>query len=348
MCKECGVGVLRLFGVFRLFRWLNRNRLIILTYHSVLPSTIDIDASESRNVVGQHAFAWQMRYLAKHFCCLRLEEAVALLRSDRPLPQYSAVVTFDDGFQNNLRYAFPILRRCGVPATIFVTTGHIGRGTQLLWTERVGRLLSRAKVPHDEARLAVKRLKSMPSGQRDEVIQGLEEQFGCATGEHGHAAEPNADRYMFLTWAEARELARGGMTIGSHTVEHPIMSSLDDVRRQEEVVESKQEIERHLGLPCTLFSYPNGTADDFDDRDKANLRDAGYVAAVTQIAGANDKQTDRFALRRLNIGHGHGRQLFVAQVSGFWPWLQSIAARWTKGVSVPGRVLAEASPSGPR
>ncbi len=85
-CKECGVGLLRLLGVFRMFRWLNRNRLIILTYHSVLPSTSDIDGGEARNVVDQEMFAWQMRYLAKHFCCLRLEEAVELLRSRRPLP----------------------------------------------------------------------------------------------------------------------------------------------------------------------------------------------------------------------------------------------------------------------
>ncbi len=369
VCKECGVGILRFVGVFRLFRWINRNRLTILTYHSVMPAAADIDAGEARNVVDQEMFAWQMRYLAKHFCCLRLEEAVDLLRRGRPLPRYAAVVTFDDGFRNNLLYAYPVLRRFGVPATIFLTTGHIGRGTQLLWTERVGRLLRAAKLPQrltiaadpapltlsfqtpaerdEAARDVVKRLKSMPSDQRDRVVGELEHQLDRAN--RGHVAgEPNRDRYTFLTWGEARELARGGMTIGSHTVEHPIMSSLDDDRRICEVVDSKREIERHVGTPCTLFSYPNGTADDFDDRDKANLQKAGYVAAVTQIAGANDERSDLYGLRRLNIGRGHGRQLFVAQVSGFWPWVRSLAAPRTTVEAVPGRVLAEASPSGPR
>ena len=264
--------MLRLVGVFRLFRWLNRNRLIILTYHSVLPSTSDIDRSESRNVVDEDMFAWQMRYLAKRYRCLRLEEAVERLRGDRSLPPYSVVVTFDDGFRNNLRYALPILRRTGVPATVFLTTGHIGRGTQLLWTERVGRLLRAAKVSEEPARQVMKRLKSLPSRQRDTAIHELEVELGGVAGERDQAAEPDADRYTFLTWSEACELVRGGITIGSHTVEHPIMSSLDEGRRNVEVVESKQEIERHLGMPCTLFSYPNGTADDFDDRDKANLR----------------------------------------------------------------------------
>src|SRR5262245_24027006 len=200
-CKECGVSVLRLAGVFRLFRWLNRNRLIILTYHSVLPSTSEIDAGESRNVVDENAFAWQMGYLAKRYRCLRLEQAVALLESNRRLPPYAVVVTFDDGFRNNLQYAYPILRRTGVPAAIFLTTGHIGRGTQLLWTERVGRLLRRGKVAEDAARRVMKRLKSLPSRERDAAIHELQEQLRGNGGEHARAAaEPDADRYTFLTW----------------------------------------------------------------------------------------------------------------------------------------------------
>jgi peptidoglycan/xylan/chitin deacetylase (PgdA/CDA1 family) len=323
-----------------MFRWLNRNRLIILTYHSVLPPTSGIDGGEARNVVDQEMFAWQMRYLAKHFCCLRLEEAVELLRSRRPLPQYSMVVTFDDGFQNNLRYAFPVLRRFGVPATIFVTTGHIGHGMKLLWTEHVGRMLRAAKVSEETSRREMQRLKSMPSHQRDEAIRVLENR---CDSDQPRRLEPDADRYTFLTWSETRELARGGITIGSHTVAHPIMSSLDDDRRRVEVVESRQEIERQLGTPCTLFSYPNGTAGDFDERDKASLREAGYVAAVSQIAGVNDERTDRFALRRVNIGRGHTPQLFVAQVSGFWPWLRSLSGWLTGRVAVSDRVLGGAS-----
>jgi peptidoglycan/xylan/chitin deacetylase (PgdA/CDA1 family) len=162
--------------------------------------------------------------------------------------------------------------------------------------------------------------------------------------DQGKASEPNPDRYTFLKWTEVRELAQRGVTIGSHTVDHPILTSLDDERRVKEVVRSKREIERHLHAPCTLFSYPNGTVNDFDDRDKANLQRAGYVAAVAQIAGVNDQHTDRFALRRLNIGHGHTPPLFIAQVSGFWPWMGSMAARWSKAAAGPARVLAGVLP----
>jgi peptidoglycan/xylan/chitin deacetylase (PgdA/CDA1 family) len=317
--------------------------------------------------VTEEMFAWQMRYLARHYCCLTLEDAVDRLNTNRALPPHAVVVTFDDGFRNNLTYAAPILRRCGVPATIFLTTGHVGQGVKLLWTERVGRLLSRAAIPQtvtlagpprpltlifrtaaerEQARAAaMKHLKRMPWRERDEVIQALRRQLRPAGPDQPGAAEPDADRYMFLDWSEARELLGNGIGIGSHTVSHPILTSLDDERREYELLESKRSIERHLGVPCRLFSYPNGTEDDFDDRDRACLRKAGYVAAVSQIAGLNDPQTDRFALRRLNIGRGHGPHLFAAQVSGFLPWLRSLGSLRSASAA-PGRVLAEAS--GPR
>ena len=338
--KECVVGLLRLLGVFRMFRWLNRNRLTILTYHSVLPSTRGIDDAEARNVVDSETFAWQMQYLSKHFSCLKLEEAVELLRRKRPLPPNSVVVTFDDGFWNNLGYAFPILRRFGVPATVFVTTGYIGRGTELLWTERVGRLLRAAKIPDETARRVRMRLKAMSFRERDAAIEELENRYG---GDEIRQAPLDLNRYTFLTWSQTKQLASGGITIGSHTVAHPIMSSLDDDQRRVEVMQSKQEIERHLGTPCKVFSYPNGTPNDFCQSDKESLREAGYLAAVTQIAGMNDAQTDHFELKRVNIGRGHGPQLFVAQVSGFWPWLRSMVARMRESVAARGRVLAEAS-----
>jgi peptidoglycan/xylan/chitin deacetylase (PgdA/CDA1 family) len=365
--KSLLVSALRCAGVFRVFRWANRDRVIILTYHGVLPAESGIEAYESRNVVDSETFAWQMRYLARHYRCVSLEEAVRLLASDRPLPRYMVVVTFDDGFRNNLRYAFPILRRCGVPATFFLTTGHIGQGARLLWTERVGRLLARAATPQtltlpggtppltlsfrtaaerERARaLLMKSLKAMSRTERDRAIQHLEESLRQEEG--AEDAAPHADRYAFLTWGEVVALAQGGAGLGSHTVTHPILTSLDDPDRLDEVVESKRAIERHLGMPCTLFSYPNGMEQDFDERDKANLRKAGFVAAVSQIAGVNDKETDRFALRRLNIGQGHTPSLFIAQLSGCWPWMRSLAARWTR-TAVPGHVLPDALPTRPR
>lgn len=334
--KRVVVAILYGLGILWLSRLLNRRRLVILTYHGVLPSEAGPADARSRNVVTEDEFRRQVRYLSRAYRCLPLAEAVELLRRGERLPLYPACVTFDDGFRNNFVHAFPILREYGVPATIFLATGHIGTRIRLLWTEKAEFLIMRTPKtrlvleadgirwelslgdPQARARAArrtVGALKAMSSEQRERLLRALEAAAGVSDGD----AEREPGRYAFLDWPEVREMANHGIEFGSHTVSHAILATLGAEARLAEVVESKHEIERRLGRPCRLFSYPNGTAGDFADVDKANLREAGYRGAVTQIAGLNDGTTDPFELRRVNIGRGHSGLLFIAQVSGLWP-----------------------------
>jgi peptidoglycan/xylan/chitin deacetylase (PgdA/CDA1 family) len=249
-------------------------------------------------------------------------------------------VTFDDGFRNNYTQAFPVLMDCGVPATIFLTTGHIGRGMQLLWTERVARLISGMKRPvvrlelGDEPRLwwvrseaereqaaseILKLLKRLPVGLREDRIAELVKQVE-------REEEPTSlERYEFLNWDDVRAMAAAGIEFGSHTVHHPVLSTLDGRQRLEEVVRSKETIERELRQPCRVFSYPNGGVGDFGDTDRRVLRQVGYTGAATQIPGFNDLATDPFAVRRVNIGRGHTRLVFTAQLSGLWQQIKAVS-----------------------
>jgi peptidoglycan/xylan/chitin deacetylase (PgdA/CDA1 family) len=281
-----------------------------------------------------------MEYLAKTSTCMTLGQAVARLRHGTPLPPNSVAVTFDDGFRNNYTQAFPVLMDCGVPATIFLTTGHIGRGMQLLWTERVARLISGMKRPvvrlelGDEPRLwwvrseaereqaaseILKLLKRLPVGLREDRIAELVKQVE-------REEEPTSlERYEFLNWDDVRAMAAAGIEFGSHTVHHPVLSTLDGRQRLEEVVRSKETIERELRQPCRVFSYPNGGVGDFGDTDRRVLRQVGYTGAATQIPGFNDLATDPFAVRRVNIGRGHTRLVFTAQLSGLWQQIKAVS-----------------------
>jgi peptidoglycan/xylan/chitin deacetylase (PgdA/CDA1 family) len=356
--KRLLVKALRVSGVLRLARFSNRRRLLLLTYHGVLPAGSGADDYLARNCVDADAFARQMRFLSRHYRCISLSDAVAGLAGEKPLPHRAAVVTFDDGFRNNLDHALPVLRQYGVPATVFVTTDHIGRGTRLLWTERVARLVTESR-PGDRidvvvageritasspgerreaARALLKRLKSVPVGERDRAIAELEQALGADAG------APEEDRYAFLDWDGVRALIAGGVEIGSHTATHAVLTSLtpDAIRR--ELARSKGAIERHIGRPCVLFSYPNGTAADFNDAAKAALREAGFVCALSQIPGMNTAGTDRYELRRVNIGRGHDDLLFEAQVAGVWTWFAAAASWLRAGVEKlrPAGVGAEA------
>jgi peptidoglycan/xylan/chitin deacetylase (PgdA/CDA1 family) len=331
--KRLLLGLLWATGALGLARWRHRRRLVVLTYHGVLPPGSHTDEYLSRNFVDQDVFREQMAWLARHYRCVPLAEAVERLRNGRPLPPYSAAVTFDDGFRNNLRWALPVLKEFGIPATVFVTTGHVGRGTMMLWTERVARLVTSATTPmlacnvagvtrrlatdtgasrERASRELLALLKGLPRAERDAAIDSLEASAGSSP------SPPDVERYAFLDWDAVRELAAHGVEIGSHTVSHAMLSSLDADERRREVVDSRQEIERELGRPCVLFSYPNGTLRDFGDEDRENLRRAGYSAAFSQIPGTNDHATDPFAFRRINIGRGHTGLLFAAQLTGLW------------------------------
>jgi peptidoglycan/xylan/chitin deacetylase (PgdA/CDA1 family) len=333
LAKSGGARLLQASGVLRLRRALQRRRVLILTYHGVLPDGTG-HTYLSRNFVEQRAFEAQMAFLASAFRCLPLSEAVSLLARGRALPEHAAVVTFDDGYRNNLTEAGPVLRRHGIPATIFLATGHIGRGLRMIWPERVAWSLLNAKIDRVEivlrgvrwigtltsawareraSRDLLRRLKRLPPDEYEPVVAQLEDL--CRT-----TCAPDPVRYAFLDWDEVHRMEGDGMfEFGSHTVNHVMLGSADRHCRRREVVESKSMLDAVLRRPCKLFAYPNGEAQDFDEVDAFNLAAAGYSCAASQIAGLNDHGTPRYALRRLNVSRAHSGVIFEALTSMAWP-----------------------------
>jgi peptidoglycan/xylan/chitin deacetylase (PgdA/CDA1 family) len=334
--KEGLAAALRLTGVTAIGRARRRTSAVVLTYHGVLPSGRPHDPYLSRNCVDDEIFRAQMAFLTRHYTCLPLSEIVDRLSSAAPLPPRAAAVTFDDGFRNNYQYAFPALKATGVPATIFVATGHIGRECLMLWTERVAWLLQVApadlrEVPvgasvvavdlsttaarRESSRRLLKHLKGTDAAIRDAAVAWLD-----AAARNGGAPAPDPDRYAFMTWDEARAMAESGLVeIGSHTVTHLLLATATPERRREELQASKQDVEHHLERPCRLFAYPNGTRADFDAGDQRLLRDLGYAGAVSQVPGVNTAATDLYALRRYNVSRGHSLDTIAGMLAGVWP-----------------------------
>jgi peptidoglycan/xylan/chitin deacetylase (PgdA/CDA1 family) len=331
--KSGTAKVLRASGALALRRAMQRHRILILTYHGVLPDGTG-HPYLARNFVERSAFETQMSFLASAFRCLPLSEVVAALARGRALPERVAVVTFDDGYRNNLTEAGPILKRHRIPATIFLATGHIGGGVWMIWPERVAWALYNARTDRIEIDLAggrwaqdllreedrehasrdlLKRLKRLPPGKYEPAVARLEEL--CAA-----ASMPDPARYAFLDWDEVTRMdGDGTFEFGSHTVGHVILGPADPHRRRAEVFESKAVLDAVLRQPCRLFAYPNGEARDFDEVDRLNLMEAGYSCALSQIGGLNDGDTPRFALRRLNVGRAHAGPIFEALASMAWP-----------------------------
>lgn len=143
----------------------------------------------------------------------------------------------------------------------------------------------------------IEALKRIPDAERRRFIGRMFEAAGIEAAE----MEKGEGRTV-LNWDEARELARGPVSIGSHSCTHPILSRMPADGARDEIVRSRERLEEALGRPVTLFCYPNGLKEDFTPEIERMVRDAGYAAACTMIPGANDHRTPPWRLRRISLG----------------------------------------------
>lgn len=253
-------------------------------------------------------FQRQMEYLLRNFYILSLDDAVDMLRQ-KSLPDNALVITFDDGYKDVYVHAFPILKTLSIPATLFLTTGSIGSG-KALWHDRVFSAFRNT---------AEKDLKAYPDETRHYRLHTLEYKLAAQTEILRYLRSlDNSKRELYirrltdmlkvddtrelpdlmLDWQEVKKMSRHGITIGSHTITHPILSRIDLIEAQSEICESKKEIESKLGCPITTFAYPNGKSSDYNNDVISILKETGYSCAVTTLFGTNDETQDLYQLRR--------------------------------------------------
>lgn len=328
--KRSALSLLDQWGGVALARGLQRARAVVLTYHGVLNGSADYDYL-NHNFIAAEVFDEQMRYICRRYRPIALRELVALYREGRTPSPRSVVVTFDDGFANNFTVAYPILRRHSVPFTVFVTTGLLDTPGAMLWTERAKRSLyfypersvslqlAGAAVTLDLSSPAARAgasksllnlLKRLTPAVRNQALDDLERVCGARPVET-HERE----RYDFLTWAQAREMASAGVEIGSHTVSHPILTTLDAGELRQELAESKRHVETALGQECLSFAYPNGSSADFGAREKTVLRECGYQCGLS-LNGALNERPDIYEVDRINVGRHLDPPAFHVAMTG--------------------------------
>lgn len=279
---------------------------LILVYHRVhpAPGPFMIDP------VPPDRFDAQMRHLARAYRPLPLAELLQRSR-EGTVPAGAVAVTFDDGYADNAAHAFPILKRHGIPATIFLVTGCIGTG-RIPWHDEVLLAFAAARggtirIPglpaeapplpltteaerHHAAFTVLAALKPLPEAERLAGVRAIQEALGA-----GDAAEAAS---LMLDWDRVRALRDEGISFGAHTVTHPILSRVTPERALEEIGRSKETVERELGVEAPFFAYPNGRPEDYDAASVEALRAAGVRVALTTTFGANEAGDDPLRWRR--------------------------------------------------
>jgi peptidoglycan/xylan/chitin deacetylase (PgdA/CDA1 family) len=304
------------------------DRLTVIMYHGITKDSLVV---EDWCFVDEHSFRLQMDYLKKHFDIVFLSQAVERMGGEG-IRRPTAVITFDDGYQNNFDVAFPILRKERIPATIFLTTGLINTD-DTVWYGRLNLALSRTQRTHMEWNgfrfdLSRSDLKAKASAAIQESLKRLEHPKLIAAirrmilelGDDPEGSITDGSPFRMLDKKAIGEMAASGLIeFGAHTHHHSILSRLFNGERENEIKQSIDVVYELSGYPCKYFAYPNGRVEDYNSETIKDLKAHGVQIAVTTISGPNDRMTPAMELRRYGIGANLPMAEFQLMVHHFIP-----------------------------
>ncbi|HXA75798.1 MAG TPA: polysaccharide deacetylase family protein [Candidatus Acidoferrales bacterium] len=212
----------------------------------------------------------------------------------KPSRRIRVAFTFDDGWSDNYSVAFPITREFEVPLTVFLCPGLIDQNSPF-WPETVVGLMRAVRPPAEEAEVeaVIEGLKKYATEAREQHLLKLSEQ----AQEQGMSIAPS-DVDRTLSWAAITEMDRAGVSFGSHTLTHQILTRIPLDTARQEVRQSKTAIETALQKCCDAFAYPNGS---WSTQTRHLLAEEGFQLAVTTERGAWTATCDRLAIPRSNI-----------------------------------------------
>jgi peptidoglycan/xylan/chitin deacetylase (PgdA/CDA1 family) len=265
------------------------------------------------------------------------------------------MVTFDDGYADNLLHAAPLLERYEVPATVFVTTGRLGEDGEFWWDDLERMLLRPGRLPRS---LHLELEGSLHSWDLGEAITYTADQARCYSTWKAWETAPTARHSLYgqlyallnrappaarvvaveglRAWAgveqgarrthralsipEVRALDRSGVIeLGAHTVNHPNLAALDPPAQAWEIQQSKAHLELIVGHQVDGFAYPFGRRCDYTARAVAQVRASGFRYACSNDSGLAKPTTDRLQVPRMQVHDWDGGE-FSSQLNRWFGW----------------------------
>jgi peptidoglycan/xylan/chitin deacetylase (PgdA/CDA1 family) len=325
--------------------------LAVVTYHGVLPRGYEpVDAAFDGNLITAEALRAQLRLLNSNYCVISPDDFLAWRQGTFQLPPRAVLFTCDDGLLNNLTEMLPVLKQEDVRCIFFVTGASAGETRSTLWYEDLFLLLLRAPagmldVSYGELAIrgelasreqrrsvwwdAVKRFSQLNAEARQAFLSGVRKQLETSAQIVGDADSPLCRRFGLLTLPELRSLADAGMTIGAHTMSHPMLSQMPLESARAEIVECRTKLEAALQRQVWAFAYPFGDAASVTAQVLDIPQTAGFAAAFLNFGGGLGANLPPWALPRVHVTSGMSLAELEAHVSGFHARLQQRAGRGT-------------------
>ena len=329
--KMVAVGAAQFSIIQDLAFRINRAKTVFLAYHGV-------SSDDRTNLPWTHlsetAFCRQMRFLKKYFDCISIDEALA--RDGQKTKKPGAVVTFDDGYRNNLDNALPVLKQLEIPATIYITTGNM-LNRELFWHDKIWLSAEKSAAAFVDLRQISANLstynldrkdrkwrdgltqlledvKKLDAVHRDEIVIEITRKFleGSRT-DLGSIRLENND-FIPLNKRDVRELAEQPLiTIGAHTHCHNLLDRIPIAQAVKSILISKKTLEDLIGFKVNHFAYPNG---NYSHALIRALREAGFKSSVAFQRGYMRYGDNPFSIPRYGVGSDLSFSVFKALVTG--------------------------------
>ena len=291
----------------------------ILCYHSV-----GMEGFPLHSCLAPQVFEAQMRYLRKHYRIVPLSQLCTEVHDGRSVKP-TVAITFDDGYRDLYYYAFPVLRKYEIPATIYLIGGCMETG-DVPWYDNIFAALDLAPGPKLDVELSSPRQFILSGGPARAAvaweivcylrsIPDSERKKWCKDFENRMQVPQQKLRNRMLNWEQVRTMNHGEISFGSHTMTHPAVSRLELADLYDELHRSKELLERGLDAEIYDFAYPFGKPGDCGVNLDKYLADCGYRSAVTTVEGFNSADANLYSLRRLQIGDDSSMAEFALRMS---------------------------------
>jgi len=280
---------------------LTKSQVAILTYHRICPKKDNWQDS-----IEPHTFEQQMGYFCKKYEILSLAELTKHIVQKRRLPRKAIIITFDDGYMDNYLNAYPILVKYHIPATIFLTTGHIS-SDNLFWWDKLCYIIQKTnkrklnleefgeyslqsvEERNNTTKIITNKLIHFSENRKNLLIEKLA-QIASVDIPSGLAKQ------LYLSWAVVKQMSSDGIDFGAHTVNHPHLTNISFDQVRWETIKSKKDIERELEKEVSAFSYPYG---NFNPKIVGLIKDNGFTCGVSTLPTLVQLNDNILALGRI-------------------------------------------------
>jgi len=330
--QKCLLKFIDICGVNVLFRFLNRNKIIILWYHGICDDAFRLLSGYDERHIQKSNFRDQLSFLKrKGYIFLTMSELLDVLNNKKKIEKM-VVLTFDDGYRNVVANAYPIMKEFNAKGCFYLVSGLID-SNELLWTDYVETFIRNSIRGKFEFIFKEKKIyytlddKKSYEGTMRDIKQKLrtlpdEERINHLKQFNDTEVTDFSEEFVLAKWKEIQSLDRGILEVGSHTKNHPTLINLSSSEEsEEEIKSSKVEIEKMIGYKINHFCYPAGK---YNEDIIKTVKECGYKSAVTIMHGFNDESTDLYHLKRIEVTENFLE--FKSLISGSFLFMKRLKA----------------------